>query len=70
MRDVMYLIIGFGFLCFVIKLFVSRMYRRLIRAAGQMGKSEHPLMKMLLKKFETCYQLKMGVENVEIFVDK
>ena len=70
MRDVMYVIIGFGFLCFVIKLFVSRMYRRLIRAAGQMGKSEHPLMKMLLKKFETCYQLKMGVENVEIFVDK
>lgn len=70
MREILYLIIGLGSICVLIKLFVSRMYRRLIRAAGQMGKSEHPLMKMLIKKFETCYQLKMGVENVEIFVDK
>lgn len=70
MRDVLYAIMGLGVFCFLVKFFVSRIYKRLIRASVQMGKSDHPLMKMLLKKFETCYQLKMGVENVEIFVDK
>lgn len=70
MRNVLYAIMGSGALCMLIKLIVNGIYRRLIRAAGQMGKSGHPLMKMLLKKFETCYELKMGVENVEIFVDK
>lgn len=70
MDQFLYVIIGLGIFCFAIKFFVSRMYRRLFRASTQMGKSEHPLMKMLLKKFETCYQLKMGVENVGIFVDK
>lgn len=70
MREVLYTIIGLGGVCLIIKLVTGALYRRLIQAADQMGKSEHPLMKMLLKKFETCYQLKMGVENVEIFVDK
>ncbi len=70
MSVLLYSIVGLGALCLVIKFVVSRMYVRLIAEAGQMGKSEHRLIKMLLTKFETCYQLKMGVENVEIFVDK
>lgn len=70
MRNSLYVILVLGAICALIKLSVNRMYRKLIREAGQMGKSEHPLMKMLMKKFEACYQLKMGVENVEIFVDK
>ena len=70
MTNLLYAIMGLGGTCVIIKLGVNGMYRKLVRAAGQMGKSEHPLMKMLLKKFETCYQLKMGVENVEVFVDK
>lgn len=70
LMSMLYIIIGLGVFCFLGKLIVRVIYRGLIRSAGQMGKSEHPLMKMLLKKFETCYQLKMGVENVEIFVDK
>lgn len=70
MRNVLYVIAGLGGLCAVLRLIVNGIYRRLIQEAGQMGKSGHPLMKMLLKKFEACYQLKMGVENVEIFVDK
>lgn len=66
----LYIIIGLGVFCLLFKSAVSHMYVRLIKEAGKMGKSEHRLMKMLLTKFETCYQLKMGVENVEIFVDK
>ena len=69
-RNVLYVIMGLGGFCVLVKFFVSRIYKRLIKAAVQMGKSQHPLMKMLLKKFEICYQLKMGVENVEVFVDK
>ena len=70
MRGMMYIIAGLGILSVLTKFIVSRVYKHLIRAAGHMGKSEQPLMKMLLHKFETCYQLKMGVENVEVFVDK
>lgn len=70
MSVLLYSIMGLGAFCLLTKFVVSCMYARLIKEAGQMGKSEHRLMKMLLNKFETCYQLKMGVENVEIFVDK
>lgn len=70
MKELSYVIFGLGAFCAVIKLAVSGMYQRLIREAARMGRSEHPLMKMLMKKFEACYQLKMGVENVEIFVNK
>ncbi len=70
MRDLLYVLLGLGGLCVLEKLIVNGMYHRLIREARRMGKSGHPLMKILLKKFETCYQLKMGVENVRLFVDK
>ncbi len=70
MSVLLYSILGLGAFCLLIKFLVSCMYASLIREAGKMGKSEHRLVKMLLSKFETCYQLKMGVENVEIFVDK
>lgn len=45
-------------------------YRRLARAAANMGQSEHRMMKVLRAKFDTCYQLKIGVPNVELFVEK
>ncbi len=70
MEYVLYAIVGLGVLCVTVKLVVYGIYQGMIRAAKQMAKSDHPLMKMLVKKFETCYQLKMGVENVEVFVDK
>ena len=54
----------------LIKGMLSHTYRRLLRAAKDMGHSGHPLMKSLCRKFETCYQLKIGVPNVDIFVEK
>ncbi|NLZ73303.1 MAG: hypothetical protein GX905_05735 [Bacteroidales bacterium] len=35
-----------------------------------MGTSKNKLTLMMKKKFETCYKLKIGVNNVDIFVDK
>lgn len=49
---------------------LHRTYCRLIRAAQNMGKSEHRLMKSIRTKFDTCYQLKIGVPNVKVFVEK
>lgn len=49
---------------------LSHTYGRLIKAARDMGRSEHRLMKTLRVKFEACYKLKIGVPNVEIFVEK
>ena len=45
-------------------------YRKLIRQAEDIAKSSHPLMKILKIKFDTCYELKLGVNNVYTFVDK
>ena len=49
---------------------VSHTYTRLLRAATDMGCSEHRLMKNLRTKFEACYKLKIGVPDVPVFVEK
>ncbi|MSS63239.1 hypothetical protein [Velocimicrobium porci] len=48
----------------------SLLYRRLIKASADMGNSKHKLMKSMCLRFETCYKLKIGVHNVDSFVDK
>lgn len=58
------------FIGLIIKLGVSRSYRRMIAAAEDMGRSEHRLLKNILLKFETCYKLKLSVSDVDTFVDK
>lgn len=49
---------------------LSHTYRRLIRAAEDMGRSDHRLMKSLRMKFDTFYRLKIGVADVNIFVER
>ena len=43
---------------------------RLVRAAGNMGKSAHPLMRLVRAKFEHACMISERVENVGAFVDK
>lgn len=67
------IVCGVGVLCFLellTRAMLSHTYRRLIKAAKDMGHSEHRLMRSLRIKFETCYQLQIGVPNVQVFVDK
>lgn len=52
------------------KLILSFSYSRLLRAAKEMGTSENKLMKLIRLKFDACYKLKLGVHNVDTFVDK
>lgn len=44
--------------------------KRLIRAAGNMNKSTHPLMRLVRAKFEHVSMISDKVENVRVFVDK
>ncbi len=54
----------------LLKLMLNMVYSRLIKASDNMAKSKNKLTQMMKKKFETCYKLKIGVNNVDIFVDK
>ncbi|MCH5251563.1 MAG: hypothetical protein J1F22_01200 [Lachnospiraceae bacterium] len=67
---VVYGVIALCMLEILTKGMLSHTYKRLLKAAKDMGHSEHRLMKSLRMKFETCYKLKIGVPNVEIFVEK
>ena len=67
------IIIGVALLCLFslcIKIMLNHTYNRLLRAADDLGHSNHRLMKTLCMRFETCYQLKIGVPNVSLFVEK
>lgn len=54
----------------ILKIMVSRTYKRLIKASDNMGSTNHKLMKLMKMKFEAYYKLKIGVNNVDSFVDK
>lgn len=43
---------------------------RLTHAARHPGKSTHALVRTMVTKFTACYKLKIGVNNVDNFVDK
>lgn len=65
-----YGMIVLGIIGVVLKVIVSCVYNHLIHASDKMGNSDNKLMKLIKLKFETCYQLRIGVHNVESFVDK
>lgn len=54
----------------VSKAAVNVTLKRLVRAAGNMSKSNHPLMRLVRAKFEHACMVSEKVENVEVFVDK
>lgn len=54
----------------VSKCIVNIALRRLVRAAGNMSKSTHPLMRLVRAKFEHASMVSDKVENVKVFVDK
>lgn len=52
------------------KFIVNVSLKRLVRAAGNMNKSTHPLMRLVRAKFEHASMVSDKVENVKVFVDK
>lgn len=58
---------GLGIL---VRAIIYGIYRNLIKASDNMANSTNKLLKLIKMKFEACYKLKIGVNNVDIFVDK
>lgn len=65
-----YTMAGLCILGVIIKLIVDIIYKCLMKASDNMGNSKNKLMKLMKLKFEACYKLKIGVNNVDAFVDK
>lgn len=64
---IMFGLLGGGIL---LKLILDIVYNRLVKASDNMATSNNKLTKTMKKKFEACFKLKIGVNNVDIFVDK
>ena len=70
-RPVIYVLMGMSaFAGVVSKVVVGRTLRKLVAAAESMGKSNHPLMRLVRAKFEHTCMISEKVENVGVFVDK
>ncbi len=65
-----YVMVGIGVIGLLADLLCSIMYQKLLKASLDMGNSENKLLKLMRLRFETCYQLKLKVNNVDNFVDK
>ena len=65
-----YIVLGMFAAGVLVKFLISIRYHVLIRASKRMGTSKNKLMRVLRLKFETCYKIKLGVNNVDTFVDK
>ncbi|SET29159.1 hypothetical protein [[Clostridium] polysaccharolyticum] len=65
-----YIMLGLGGVGILLKFIISCLYRSLIKATLHMGTTEHKMIKSLRSKFETNYSMNLGVNNVDIFVDK
>jgi len=63
----MFVLFGLGLL---LKIILAIVYHQLIKASKEMGVSENKLMKQIRLRFDTCYKIKLGVHNVDSFVDK
>lgn len=70
-RHVIYVLMGMSAFAGVLaKAVVGRTLRKLVAAAESMGKSNHPLMRLVRAKFEHTCMISEKVENVGVFVDK
>jgi hypothetical protein len=65
-----YIMLGLGGLGVLLKILLHIQYIRLVKASDNMGTSKNKLTQTMKLKFESCYKLKIGVNNVDIFVDK
>ena len=65
-----YSMLGLGALSGGIKLVLAVVYQVLGHASKNMGATKNKLIKSMKRKFEAFYKLKIGVHNVDIFVDK
>ncbi len=67
------IIYAFAGLCglgIMVRFILDMVYIYLVKESDRMGSTENKLLKHMKMKFETCYRLNIGVNNVDTFVDK
>lgn len=67
------LIYAFAGLCglgLLVRFIVNMLYKRLVKESDNPGETKNKMLKILKMKFEKLYKLKIGVNNVDTFVDK
>lgn len=65
-----YVIIGTTVLAVLFKVIESFIYIGLLKQAENIPNSKNKLIKQMKLKYENCYKLNLGVNNVNAFVDK
>ncbi len=67
---VIYAFAGLGAFGLLLRLIVNLVYKHLMKESDQLGETKNKMLKHIKLKFSTCYKLKIGVNNVDTFVDK
>lgn len=67
---IMIIFAGLCGLGLLVRLIVTSVYTYLVNESDSPGETKNMMLVHMKKKFEACYKLKIGVNNVDIFVDK
>jgi hypothetical protein len=67
---IIYIFAGLCGIGFITRLILDLVYNHFVRESNSMGSTKNKQLKHMKLKFETCYKLKIGVNNVDTFVDK
>lgn len=67
---IIYTYAGLCGLGLLLRLIVDLVYKHLVKESDNLGETKNKMLKHVKMKFETCYKLKIGVNNVDTFVDK
>jgi hypothetical protein len=66
----LYTFAGLCGLGLLVRMIVNLVYKHLVKESDNLGATKNKMLKLMKMKFETCYKLKIGVNNVDTFVDK
>ena len=66
----LYIYAGICGLGLLVRFILELIHIRLIAGSDNLGASKNKTLRHMKMKFETCYKLKIGVNNVDTFVDK
>ncbi|MBP1756226.1 MAG: hypothetical protein H6Q59_2624 [Firmicutes bacterium] len=67
---IMYAFAALGGLGLLVRVVVDLVYRHLVRESENPAETKNKLLKLMKLRFEACYKAKIGVNNVDTFVDK
>lgn len=67
---IIYAFTALGGLGLLLRLIVDLVYRQLVKESDRLGETKNKMLRHMKMKFSTCYKLKIGVNNVDTFVDK